>query len=159
MFIYVNALTSASTVQLVSFLSFHLPPLESYYTEIKNVIYGDDKRTWLFSYKIGHRNFRSNCTWEESWHFKSWARLKRASTPRVPSSLHPASLVYFRTLFCLSCRTIKQHLLSTACAWYWGCQTGSCPLSLHSLFYSDMSMQICHVHSSYYQMQHFHRAP
>lgn len=40
-----NVLTSAGTLQIIaSFPPFYLSPSGSYYTKVKNVIYGDCKR-------------------------------------------------------------------------------------------------------------------
>lgn len=61
MFTHDKAVTSARIVQITaSFLPFSVVP-KSYSTNVTNVTDGGYERTWPFSYKIGHRKFRSNC--------------------------------------------------------------------------------------------------
>lgn len=127
--------SSARTVQVItSFLFFHLPPSESYYTKVRNVIYGDYERAWPFSCKTGHRKFRSNYKRLE----KHPGMLRvgqdlRGTLQSCPSPLQSVSLEYFHTLFPLTYRTITQHLLSIARAWDWVRQPGSRPRH-HTVF-------------------------
>lgn len=90
MFMHANSLESARTIQIIaSFLSF-LP------SSFWKLLYKswDYHIWWLWkdmalSYKMGYKKFRSNCRSlgkNDDKNFKSWARLKRTFTPKLPCS-------------------------------------------------------------------------